>query len=261
MAELPALFERVRPAPLDDPAVPVERNRLLLALAPDELARLLPHLETVTLGIGHVIARANEAVTHAYFPESCVISFVCRMADGTTAEVGTVGDEGVLGLPLHFGANSALSESVVQVPGVARRMPADAFVRLSHELPGLDLEMRHFAHAYITRVSQTAACNRLHPLEQRCARWLLLTHDRVAGADTFSLTHEFLAYMLGVRRAGVTEAAGVLKRSGLIGYSRGRVTILDRAGLEAASCECYGAVRDHLRLVRAAGGAGGGPAA
>jgi CRP-like cAMP-binding protein len=255
MSSANVLFSPVRVVPLDDRSVPLGRNRLLLALQPDELAELKPHLETVSLASGRVLAEPNERLSHAYFPESCVVSFVRRMNDGATAEVGTVGDEGVVGLPLYLGASSGLSLTVVQVPGVARRMPADTFVRMAMSLRGLDREMRHFAHAYITRVSQTAACNRLHPLEQRCAQWLLMTHDRVAGANTFALTHEFLAHMLGVRRAGVTEAAGALQRSGLIAYSRGRMTVLDRDGLEAAACECYGAVRDHLRAVRMPGAA------
>jgi CRP-like cAMP-binding protein len=240
-----------RAEPLDDPATSPERNRMLLALPPDEFARLLPHLESVSLTAAQVLAEPNQMLSHAYFPESCVVSYVRRMRDGATAEVGTVGDEGVVGLPLYFGAGSGLSLTVVQVPGIARRVPAETFIALVAALPGLERAMRQYAHAYITRVSQTAACNRLHPLEQRCAQWLLLTHDRVAGASTFSLTHEFLAHMLGVRRAGVTEAAGVLQRQGLIAYSRGRMTVLNRAGLEAAACECYGAVRNHLRLVRA----------
>jgi CRP-like cAMP-binding protein len=245
-----ALLSPFRLEPRSDRALPLARNRLLAVVPPDEQAHLLPHLEEVTLESGRVLAEPNQTLSHAYFPDSCVISYVRRMKDGATAEVATVGDEGVVGLNLYFGARSSLSLTAVQVPGAARRIRASTFVELASELPGLERELRHFAHGHSTWLGQTAACNRLHPLDQRCARWLLQTHDRVAGADTFSLTHEFLANMLGVRRAGVTEAAGALQRSGLIAYARGRMRILDRVGLEAAACECYADVRDHLRAVR-----------
>jgi hypothetical protein len=165
------------------------------------------------------------------------------MDDGAVVEVGTIGNEGAVGLSLFLGVSVSVPQTLVQIPGNARRMPAAAFQSAVRELPLFRDLVARCTHAFMTQVSQTAACNRLHGIEQRCARWLLLTHDRVGGADTFPLTHQFLSFMLGVRRAGVTEAIGVLARSGLITSTGGRITIVDRPGLEGACCECYAIVR------------------
>ena len=158
-------------------------------------------------------------------------------------EVGTIGNESAVGLVLSLGASTSHSQTLAQIPGDAYRMPAADFRSALETLPKFRAIIAGCLYAFVTQVSQTAACNRLHGIEQRCARWLLLTHDRVGGASTFPLTHEFLSFMLGVRRAGVTEALGALARSALITSRQGSVTIIDRAGLEAASCECYGIVR------------------
>ena len=235
------------PQPSDEHGTTQMRNHLLNVLPANELAELLPNLESVMLHSGDVITEPNERIDYAYFPEGAIFSLVSRMHDGATAEVGTIGEEGMVGLPLYLGAHSSLFLTLVQVPGTSWRLSTSAFVAAIARLPVFAALVGHFAHAYLTRVSQTAACNRLHPLKQRCAQWLLLTHDRAGGSDTFQLTHEFLSYMLGVRRAGVTEAARSLQSAGLIRYARGRVTIVDRRGLEAAACECSASVIDHLR--------------
>lgn len=218
-----------------------EPNRLLRALPPDEYAWLSQHLEPVTLELRDVLARANEPFRHVYFIETGMASVV-NTVDAGMVEVGTVGNEGMAGLSVFLGVGGTPSETFIQVPGTARRMAADAFAAGADERPGLRRILHRYTQAFLTQVSQTAACNRVHELQERCARWLLMTHDRAGGADTFPITHEFLSVMLGVRRAGVTVAAGTLQKAGLIRYSRGRVTVLDRRGLEDASCECHGIV-------------------
>ncbi|HEY2137603.1 MAG TPA: Crp/Fnr family transcriptional regulator, partial [Xanthobacteraceae bacterium] len=173
-----------------------------------------------------------------YFIESGVGSLVVTMTNGDAAEVGTIGNEGLVGLPVVFGDNQAPTTVYVQVPGEGLRMKAKAFAHLMQDSVSLRTAIFHYAHAFFNQVAQSAACNTFHPLEQRCARWLLMTHDRMH-AEEFTLTQEFLAMMLGVRRASVTIAAGALQRAGLIHYRRGHVTILNRPGLHANSCECY----------------------
>jgi CRP-like cAMP-binding protein len=177
-----------------------------------------------------------------YFPHTCVMSIIVPLKGDVMVEAGTVGREGFLGVPILLGADSTSTQAIVQVAGSGSRVSASFFRRLSEE----DAEFRRFclryAQALLEQTSQSVACNGRHDLSERCARWLLMTHDRV-DADHFHLTHEFLATMLGVRRATVTVAAAILQRAGLIRYSRGNVSIVDRAGLEAASCECYDAVR------------------
>jgi CRP-like cAMP-binding protein len=188
---------------------------------------------------------------HVYFPLSGVISLVTVMAGGGAAEVATVGSEGMVGLPVFLGADFAPCEALCQVPGEAWRMPAAAFreavqtaatVAPAGRGSPLVALLQHYTHALIIEIGQTAACNRLHRITERCARWLLQAHDRVEG-DQFLLTHGFLAQMLGVRRATVTTVMGGLQQSGLIRYTRGRVTIVERRRLEAAACECYRVVK------------------
>ena len=226
-------------------AAPDEPNRLLRALPAGEYERLLRELKPVTLTLGQVLADPEEPVPYVYFPRTCVASVVNR-TDGHAVEVGTIGNEGMVGLSAFLDADALPAETVIQVAGDALRMPAAAFRALVAEgvatEPALNRLLRRYTHAYLAQVAQTAACNRLHELERRCARWLLMTRDRVEG-DVLPLTQEFLAYMLGSRRAGVTVACGALQRSGLIRYRRGRITVLDREGLEAAACPCYGVVR------------------
>jgi CRP-like cAMP-binding protein len=229
----------------------VESNRLLAALSPRARAELLRQGELLDLPHGHRAYERGTVITEVYFPQTAVFSMVREMTDGSGIEVGTIGREGVVGASVVSGATSMSTRCIVQIAGRAWRITAPALraagarslVDGANTADGsaiLGDLLQRYAQALFEQVSQTAACNRLHALEQRCARWLLMTHDRVDG-DELTLTQEFLSYMLGVRRAGVTEACGTLQRSGLIRYRHGHITIVDRAGLEAATCECYAA--------------------
>lgn len=229
--------------PGDDPHRGAVRNRLLAALPRDDVATLTPHLEPVSLAIGQILAEPGAVLAHVYFPETAILSVINRMADGAAVEVGTVGNEGLVGLAALLEADASESQTLAQIPGTALRLPAAVLVAAVEARPALRRLVHRYTQAYLTQVAQGAACNRLHGIEARCARWLLMTHDRVGGADVFPLTQEFLAIMLGVRRSGVTLAAGALQDAGLIRYRRGGIRVLDRAGLEAAACECYGVVR------------------
>jgi CRP-like cAMP-binding protein len=222
----------------------VHRNRLLAALPPDDLARSWPHLESVRLEQRQVLFDAEEPIRHVYFPETAVVSVVSMLREGGVVEVGTTGCEGMAGLAVFLGDDTPSTRVFAQIPGTALRMDAEAFSRVAGTPGPLHRVMLRFTQAFLTQVAQTAACNAAHLVAQRCARWLLMTHDRVDG-DDFPLTHEFLAVMLAVRRAGVTVAMGALQDAGLVRYRRSRVAIRDRAGLEAASCECYGVVQAH----------------
>jgi CRP-like cAMP-binding protein len=222
---------------------PLPENRLLAALPPADRDRLVRRADEVTLARGDVVHRANGPIHHVYFPRSGILSMVIDMADGGTVEVGTIGREGMAGLPAFHGAESSPTRVYCQVPPcVCLRIPADVF-RAEAGKPGAVHDLMHrFAEVVFALSAQSVACNRLHPVEERLARWLLMTHDRVDG-DRLSLTQQVLSEMLGVRRASVTTAAGVLQKAGLIEYRRGTITVLDRKGLEAAACECYRVVR------------------
>jgi CRP-like cAMP-binding protein len=221
------------------------RNRLLGALPHAELAALLPHLERVQFDHHDTIFGPAHLIVSVYFPETAVVSFVNTFEDGGTVEVGTAGCEGMVGLPVFLGDPTSPVSVFTQIPGTATRMDAAVFARLATAPGALNRMMLRYTEAFVTQVSQTAACNAAHLVEQRCARWLLMTHDRVEG-DEFPLTHEFLAFMLSVRRAGVTLAMRALQDAGLVRYTRGRVRVVDRAGLERASCECYRVVSAHF---------------
>lgn len=220
-------------------AVEVHANRLLGLLPRKDYARLLPHLHRIPLEYRQSLYRANQPIEFVYFIETGVGSLVNTMANGQAAEVGTIGNEGVVGLPLLLGDDRAPTSVYVQVPGVGLAMKASLFEKELMRSATTRLLMLRYAHAFFNQVAQSAACNRFHRLQQRCCRWLLMTHDRMQ-ADEFLLTQEFLAMMLGVQRTGVTAAAGALQRAGLIRYRHGNVTILDRRGLQKGSCECYG---------------------
>jgi CRP-like cAMP-binding protein len=214
-------------------------NRLLGLLLARDYKRLRPHLRRIPLEYKQSLYRANKPIGFVYFIESGVGSLVNTMRNGQAAEVGTIGNEGVVGLPLVFGDDRAPTSVYVQVPGAGLTMKAALF---KHELArsaSMRAVMLLYAHAFFNQVAQSAACNHFHSLEQRCCRWLLMTRDRMQ-SDEFLLTQEFLAMMLGVQRTGVTVAAGALQRAGLIRYKRGNVTIIDRRGLKQRSCECYG---------------------
>jgi CRP-like cAMP-binding protein len=214
------------------------RNRLLSALSPADYGRLEPQLEPVSLATRDLLFDVGEPITHVYFIESAVGSVLGVMADGTAVETATVGREGMVGIPVFLGSDRTSAQAFCQVAGDALRMESGAFrahVAASAALRDL---LNRYTQALFTQVAQSSACNRVHAMEQRCARWLLQTHDRV-GVDSFPLAQQFLAQMLGVRRATVTVAAGALERVGLITYRQGVIRIVDRAGLEHFACECY----------------------
>jgi CRP-like cAMP-binding protein len=218
-------------------------NRIIASLPDHEQSVIRSQLTEVALDSGQVLYAQHSPIDYVYFPDTAVASLISRMDNDAVVEVGTIGNEGAVGLSLFLGAAVSVPETLAQIPGKAQRMSAAAFQSSIAELPRFRDTVARCTHAFMTQVSQTAACNRLHGINERCARWLLLTHDRVGAADTFPLTHQFLSFMLGVRRAGVTEALGSLVRAALISSSIGRITILDRRGLEAAACECYAVVR------------------
>jgi CRP-like cAMP-binding protein len=222
------------------------RNQLLAALPAAEYKRLRANLEYVELPVRNVLAPAGSVITHAYFVEDGLISLVHYLADGAAVEVGVVGREGFVGTPLVFGARISHTEAMVQLRGSALRITAKALretARRSKQLQALLLSSTYALH---TQVTQTAACNGRHDLQQRLARWLLSAHDRSDG-DELALSHEYISMMIGRRRAGVTVALGVMKRDGLVATSHGRIQIVDRRGLEKVACECYRLVRDEYR--------------
>jgi CRP-like cAMP-binding protein len=225
------------------------RNRLLRSLPTRDQTTLNPHAEQVTLNRGDVLAERGERVQYAYFPDGCVLSLVTPLSDGAIVESATVGYEGVVGLSTFLADGIAFERAIAQVPGLATRVSADALATLAREHATIRALLLRYTQALLRQTAQSVACLQHHPIDERCARWLLQTHDRV-GEDAFSLTHEFLAAMLGVRRAGVTVALGVLQSAGFITSQRGRLTIVDRAGLETAACECYRVITDEYdRLV------------
>ncbi len=213
-------------------------NRLLGLLTFRDYNRLSAHLRPVELEYRQSLYRAHKPIGFVYFIETGVGSLVNSMANGQAAEVGTIGNEGMVGLPLILGDDRAPTNVYVQVPGAGLRMKASLFRKELARSASMRTVMLRYVHAFFNQVAQSAACNQFHSLEQRCCRWLLMTHDRMQ-SDEFLLTQEFLAMMLGVQRTGVTIAASALQRAGLIRYARGNVTILDRRGLERRSCECY----------------------
>lgn len=229
-------------------AVPLPRNRLLAALPAESLARLWPLLEPVETTVRQILQVAGEPITAVHFPESGWSSMLAVLVDGNPAEVGLIGTEGMIGLPLLAGVGTSFVGAMVQCPGTMLRLDAAAFTQALDDVPGLERLLIRFAQAFQEQVTQTAACNGTHLLGQRLARWLLMAHDR-AGGDEFPMTQEFLALMLCVHRPGVTVAARLFQQAGLIRYVQGRMTITDRKGLEAAACECHGAVRRRFELL------------
>jgi CRP-like cAMP-binding protein len=235
------------------PAAP-PGNRLLARLPPDDYKRLLPRLEPVPLGPKHVLYEAHSPMHHAYFPSRGVVSALNVMEDGRAIEVATVGNEGMVGLPLLVGARTATNRVVVQVPGEALRLGAEVLREEVSRDSALRRLLVLYHTAFLAQVSQAVACNGLHSVQQRSCRWLLMTQDR-AQSNVFRMTHEVLAELLGVRRSSVSEILERLQEEGLIRYSRGKLTILDREGLMAGSCECYGRIKEEFE--RLFGGPGG----
>lgn len=204
---------------------------------------MIAGLEPVTLTLGEVLYEPGDTIHHVYFPSASLVSLL-TLADGHLAlEVGIVGRDGMVGIPLVLGHTTSSVRALVQGEGAALRMKTGIFLKTFHSCPPMQRELYRYIHALMAQISQTAACNRFHVVEARLARWLLMTHDRVQ-RDEFCMTQEFLGHMLGVRRVGVTNAALALQNNNLIQYSRGNITMLDRPGLEAAACGCYEIVRD-----------------
>lgn len=219
-------------------------NRLLDVLPAVEQRELLPGLAMVALPMKRVLFEPEHAINAVHFPLDGVVSLVTPLKEGAIVEVATVGNEGVVGVPLVSGGSLAV-RAISQVPGKALRMDAGAFIAHLEQVDRFRHVVESYTQALFGQISQAAACNRLHSNEERLSRWLLMSHDRV-GTDTFPITHEFLGQMLGSRRATVTLSAGLLQAAGIIRYHRGRVTILDRAQLEAVSCECYAVIKSAL---------------
>lgn len=224
------------------------QNGVLAALPPGDLARLRPRLEPVTLEPRQILYRAHVPISGVYFLESGLVSLVARLERGGAIEIGIIGREGMVGLPLALGAESSPDEALVQVKCRALRLGAEEFRQELDRSPALLALLLRYECAFRAQVAQTAACNGRHDVEQRLARWLLMASDRLEAND-LPLTQELLSTMLGVRRASVTGAVRILQRSGAIGFVRGRIAILDRQELERTSCECFAAVRrEYLRL-------------
>jgi CRP-like cAMP-binding protein len=218
------------------------RNRLLADLPPRDLKRLLAHLDPVTLKLGQVLYEPGERIRHCYFPNEGVVSLLTVLDPRKAAEVGMVGREGLVGMSAAIGIKVSQLRAVVQGAGSAMRISAASLQAEFAASDSLHRGLFRFSHSLIGQVAQTAACNRFHKAEMRLARWLLVTRDRLR-SESFYLTHQFLSLMIGVRRVGVTNAAGRLAKRKLISYSRGSIRIMDSKGLQAASCECYEAVK------------------
>ena len=219
-----------------------QQNHLLAALPPADYQRIVPHLELVTMPLSEVLYESGKQLHHVYFPTTAIVSLLYVMEDGASAEIAVVGNEGVLGIALFMGGESTPSRAVVQSAGEGYRLKAQLLKKeFNLSGPMLHLLLR-YTQSLITQMAQTAVCNRHHSVDQQLCRWLLLSLDRLDGNELI-MTHELIANMLGVRREGVTEAAGKLHDLGLINYSRGHITVLDRSGIEKRSCECYEVVK------------------
>lgn len=217
-------------------------NRLLAALPAKEYAHLLPNLEEIPLTYAETIYEPGEAIRYIYFPNSGMISLLTHAAEGEVLEVGVVGNEGMIGLPVFLGVETSRNQVIVQGDGAALRIKTEDFIKECGRGVSLPKLLRRYTHALITQVSQTVACNRFHLIEERLMCWLLLMHDRMQ-TDKFKITQEFLSKMLGVRREAVSKSAANLQQRKLIEYSRGIVSIINRAALEAAACNCYSIVK------------------
>ena len=217
-------------------------NRLLAALPAKEYEHLLPNLEEIPLTYTETLYEQGEAIRHIYFPNSGMISLLTHAAEGEVLEVGVVGKEGMIGLPVFLGVETSRNQVIVQGDGAALRIKTEDFIKECGRDGSLPKLLRRYTHALITQVSQTVACNRFHLIEERLMCWLLLMHDRMQ-TDKFKITQDFLSKMLGVRREAVSKSAANLQQRKLIEYSRGIVSIINRAALEAAACNCYSIVK------------------
>jgi CRP-like cAMP-binding protein len=228
-------------------------NRLLSALPNDELELLRSNATMTPLNRREVLYQPQRPIESVYFLVDGIVSLVSMMRDGSGVETATIGREGMVGMPVFHGMNSTAEQAIIQVPGQAYRMEAATFQGLLPELPTLNALLHRFSCVLFTLTAQNSGCNRKHSIEERCCRWMLMVADRLE-RNSFELTHDFIAQMLGVRRASVTEALGALERDGIVSTARGRITIVDRAGLEARACECYGIIRGSFGQLFASNG-------
>ena len=221
---------------------PPHCNHLLAALSPEIRDRIFPHLELVEMKLGDVVYESGDSLRYVYFPIDSIVSLLYVMESGASGEISVVGNEGLVGVGVFMGGESTSSRAVVQSAGVAYRLRGQKLKEEFNKHGELLHLILRYTQALITQMAQTAVCNRHHSIDQQLCRWLLLSLDRLPG-NRLTMTQELIANMLGVRREGVTDAAGKLQRQGIIEYSRGQITVLDRAGLERLSCECYGVVK------------------
>jgi CRP-like cAMP-binding protein len=227
---------------MHDPNHLPSQNNLLAALTAEEYTRLSPHLELVPMPLGKVLYESGVELCHVYFPTTAIVSLLYVMVDGASAEIAVVGNEGIIGVALFMGGDTMPNRAVVQSAGHAYRLKGQLLMQEFYQSGDLHYLLLRYTQALLTQMAQTAVCNRHHSLDQQLCRWLLLSFDRLSSSELV-MTQELIANMLGVRREGVTEAAGNLQRAGLIEYHRGQITVLDRSGLEARTCECYAVVK------------------
>jgi CRP-like cAMP-binding protein len=228
-----------------------QQNHLLAALAPAERERIFPHLQLVPMPLGRALYEPGDVLRHVYFPTDSIISLLYVLADGASAEISVVGNEGLIGIALFMGGETTPSRAVVQSAGHAYRLAGQLFKDEFHRNGSMQLLLLRYTQALITQMAQTAVCNRHHSVDQQLCRWLLLSLDRLS-SNQLTMTQELISDMLGVRREGVTEAASKLDKLGVIRYARGHITVLDRPKLEQLCCECYAVVRketDRLNLI------------
>jgi CRP-like cAMP-binding protein len=224
--------------PVHDP----QQNHLLSAFSPAERRRIFPHLQLVPMPLGKVLYESGDVMRHVYFPTDSIVSMLYVLADGASAEISVVGNEGLIGIALFMGGETTPSRAIVQSAGFAYRLNGQQLKEEFHRSGEMQLLLLRYTQALITQMAQTAVCNRHHSVDQQLCRWLLLSLDRLASNELI-MTQELIANMLGVRREGVTEAAGKLDKLGVIRYARGRITVLDRPKLEQLCCECYAVVK------------------
>jgi CRP-like cAMP-binding protein len=227
-----------------------QRNQLLAALSEQEYSHTYPSLKLVSMPLGTVLYESGDVLSHVYFPTDCIVSLLYVLENGASAEISVVGNEGLIGIAVFMGGETTPNRAIVQSAGHAYSLPASLLKEVFHRSGEMQRLLLRYTQALITQMAQTAVCNRHHSVDQQLCRWLLLSLDRIEGNE-LTMTHELIANMLGVRREGVSEAAGKLQDLGAIRYGRGKVTVLDRDKLEALSCECYAVVRKETDRLRA----------
>jgi len=235
---------------LHQPRDPARHNGLLALLPAQDFSRLAPHLEWLPMRLGETVHEPGRELRYGYFPTTAIVSLVYILASGASAEQASIGNEGLVGMPLLLGGNTTVSTSVVQTAGHAYRVPGRVLKEMFVESPEFQRLLLRYTQVLVTQVAQTAVCNRGHSIEQQLCRWLLAMLDRGVTGELV-VTQELVANALGVRREGVTEAAGRLQRAGIISYRRGHISVQDRARLETGSCECYGVVKDEVKRLLA----------